>query len=293
MYRRKRERGSQTAPSSGKTAEKEKGSSGIFGKILVPLIFLVGLGIMLYPTLSDRYYTRQYEKEVARWEASRETKDYSAIWSAAENYNRALAERQNLKAFVSEEELAEISLLLNPLGNGMMGYIDIDKIDVHLPVYQGTDETQLQSGAGWWIGTSLPTGGESTHSVITAHTGLVKAKLFTDLDRLVVGDTFTLTILDRVMTYRVDQILVTEPEALDPLAIVPGEDYVTLYTCTPYGVNTHRLLVRGHRFEVQTEVPEETNNILTMWLVPAVLLIVLLVFFVIYRRKNRYHGNHG
>lgn len=292
MYRGKWERGSRTAPSSEKEPEKSKKSSGILGKLLVPLIFLIGLGILLYPTLSDRYYTWQYEREVAQWEANRETKDYSSLWSAAESYNRGLAERQNLKVSVSEEEQAEISTLLNPLGNGMMGYIDIEKIDVHLPVYQGTDETQLQSGAGWWIGTSLPTGGESTHPVITAHTGLVKAKLFTDIDQLVEGDTFTLTILDRVMTYQVDQILVTEPENFDPLAIVPGEDYVTLYTCTPYGVNTHRLLVRGHRFEAQTEVPEETDNNLTMWFVLAVLMIALLALFTLYRSKTRYHGKH-
>lgn len=290
MYRGKWERGSQTAPSSEN--EPERRSSGMLSKLLFLLIFLVGLGILLYPTLSDRYYTWQYEREVAQWEASRETKDYSPLWSAAESYNRELAERQNLKVSVSEEERAEISTLLNPLGNGMMGYIDIEKINVHLPVYQGTDETQLQSGAGWWIGTSLPTGGGSTHSVITAHTGLVKAKLFTDLDQLVEGDTFTLTILDRVMTYQVDQILVTEPEDFDPLVIVPGEDYVTLYTCTPYGVNTHRLLVRGHRFEAQTEVPEATNNNLTMWFVLAVLLIAFLVFFVVYRSKTGYHGKH-
>ena len=137
----------------------------------------------------------------------------------------------------------------------MMGYIDIPKINVHLPIYQGIEEQALQAGVGFWPGTSLPTGGPSTHCVLTAHNGLVRAKMFTDLDQLVEGDTFSLSILDRVLTYEVDQILVTEPDEVDALQIVEGQDYVTLYTCTPYGVNTHRLLVRGHRIET----PENVN----------------------------------
>lgn len=155
----------------------------------------------------------------------------------------------------------------------MMGSIEIPKIDVNLPIYQGTEEQQLQSGCGWWPGTSLPTGGSGTHCVITAHTGLTKAKLFTDLDRLETGDRFTLHILDRDMNYEVDQILVTEPEELAPLRIVPGEDLVSLYTCTPYGVNSHRLLVRGHRVEAE-EV--DTERSFAWWSIPVAAVFPIL-----------------
>ncbi len=244
------------------------------------LLFVVGLGILLYPTLSDVYYQWQYEREIAQWEANREEEDYSELWDAAQAYNRELAETpQRLE--LSEEEAARVSTLLNPLGNGMMGYIDIPKIDVHLPIYQGTEEKVLQSGSGWWLGTSLPTGGESTHCVITAHNGLVKAKLFTDLNQLVLGDQFSLSILDRVMTYEVDQILTTVPEDFDPLYIVPGEDYVTLYTCTPYGVNTHRLLVRGHRIEPAAEVTEEESGGICCCLIVAVLLAIIVLLLLV------------
>ena len=144
---------------------------------------------------------------------------------------------------------------------------------MNLPIYQGTEEQQLQSGCGWWPGTSLPTGGSGTHCVITAHTGLTKAKLFTDLDRLETGDRFTLHILDRDMNYEVDQILVTEPEELAPLRIVPGEDLVSLYTCTPYGVNSHRLLVRGHRVEAEEA---DTERSFAWWSVPVTAVFPIL-----------------
>lgn len=221
--------------------------------IAIVLLLLAGLGIMLYPTLSDRFARWQAVQEITQYNqvAEAEQADYSAQWAAAEAYNRRLAETGAFTGSVLGDEttgdLQDVSQYLNPLGTGMMGYIDIPKIHVHLPVYQGTEETELQSGAGFWIGTSLPTGGPSTHCVITAHNGLVKAKMFTDLDQLEEGDTFSLSILDRVLVYQVDQILVTLPEEMEPLQIVPGEDLVTLYTCTPYGVNTHRLLVRGRR----------------------------------------------
>ena len=178
--------------------------------------------------------------------------------------------------------------LLNPLGNGMMGYVNIPKIDVALPVYQGTDEKELQSGAGWWIGSSLPTGGESTHCIITAHTGLSKAKLFTDIDQLEVGDRFSLTILDRTLVYEVDQILVTEPTDFEPLYIVEGKDYATLYTCTPYGVNTHRLLVRGVRVDDAPAAAEKTgvNWKLIVGVVLLLAIIAAVVYIIIRRRKT-------
>lgn len=223
--------------------------------ILIILLITAGLGVMLYPTFNDLYFRWRASREIAQFNQVAEAgkKDYSDLWAAAEQFNRELAEQGSFSSAATSDYAEYVSQFLNPLGTGMMGYVDIPKIGINLPIYQGTEEEQLQAGAGYWLGTSLPTGGASTHCVLTAHNGLVKAKLFTDLDQLEEGDTFTLSILDRVMTYEVDQIIVTDPEDIEPLKIVKGEDYVTLYTCTPYGVNTHRLLVRGHRMEDETE----------------------------------------
>ncbi len=263
--------------------------------VLVGVLFLVGAGVMLYPTMSDLYVRQQLQKELAQYNqvTQGEEADYSELWAAAEDYNRRLAEKDNQFA-VSEEEMEEISGLLNPLGTGMMGHIDIEKISVHLPVYQGTEESALQAGAGWWIGTSMPTGGPGTHCVLTAHTGLVRAKMFTDLDQMEEGDTFSLTVLDRVLTYEVDQILITEPEEIEPLLIVDGEDYCTLYTCYPYGVNTERLLVRGHRIPTpeteKTAVSVLTEESSRPWLAAAAaaaLAAGIAVAVVIKKRKRK------
>lgn len=260
--------------------------------VLVGVLFLVGAGVMLYPTMSDLYVRRQLQKELAQYNqvTQGEEADYSELWAAAEDYNRRLAEKDNQFA-VSEEEMEEISGLLNPLGTGMMGHIDIEKISVHLPVYQGTEESALQAGAGWWIGTSMPTGGPGTHCVLTAHTGLVRAKMFTDLDQMEEGDTFSLTVLDRVLIYEVDQILITEPEEIEPLLIVNGEDYCTLYTCYPYGVNTERLLVRGHRIPTpeteKTAVSVLTEESSRPWLAAAALAAGIAVAVVIKKRKRK------
>ena len=263
--------------------------------VLVGGLFLVGAGVMLCPTMSDLYVRRQLQKELAQYNqvTQGEEADYSELWAAAEDYNRRLAEKDNQFA-VSEEEMEEISGLLNPLGTGMMGHIDIEKISVHLPVYQGTEESALQAGAGWWIGTSMPTGGPGTHCVLTAHTGLVRAKMFTDLDQMEEGDTFSHTVLDRVLTYEVDQILITEPEEIEPLLIVNGEDYCTLYTCYPYGVNTERLLVRGHRIPTpeteKTAVSVLTEESSRPWLAAAAaaaLAAGIAVAMVIKKRKRK------
>ncbi len=279
-------------------AEKKKQPKIVI--ILAILLLLIGLGIMLYPTFSDLYYRWTAQQQISQYNhvAEATQADYSELWAAAEEYNRQLAQRGS-SITVSEEEQALIEQLLNPLGNGMMGYIDIPKISVHLPIYQDTEESALQAGAGFWLGTSLPTGGPSTHCVLTAHNGLVRAKMFTDLDQLEIGDTFSLSILDRVLTYEVDQILVTEPEDISPLQIVEGEDYVTLYTCTPYGVNTHRLLVRGHRIpnpeEEETVDPVQAvtggmdlrEKILTvLFFVAALLLLILAARLLISQIKK-------
>ena len=239
---------------------------------LAALLLAAGAVVLLYPALSNLYYQRQYAQAAETFAQGQSEAENAALWQAAEAYNMALAEKAEQFALTAEER-EQIAACLNPLGTGMMGSIEIPKIDVNLPIYQGTEEQQLQSGCGWWPGTSLPTGGSGTHCVITAHTGLTKAKLFTDLDRLETGDRFTLHILDRDMNYEVDQILVTEPEELAPLRIVPREDLVTLYTCTPYGVNSHRLLVRGHRVEAEEA---DTERSFAWWSIPVAAVFPIL-----------------
>lgn len=277
--------------------------------VLIVLLLIVGVGVIGYPTICDLYYKWEVSREIAQYNqvAEAEKKDYSALWAAAEEYNRQLAESNHFSVTVSAEQTEYISQLLNPLGTGMMGYVDIPSINVHIPLYQGTDESVLQSGAGHWLGTSLPTGGENTHCVITAHNGLVKAKLFTDLDKVKEGDTFTLSILDRVLTYEVDQVLITAPDDFEPMKIVEGEDLCTLYTCYPYGVNTHRLLVRGHRVEevIETiDANEENNalsdggekvsenNLLILILIVLVSFIFVLTLVLLIYEKYRYKGRH-
>lgn len=261
-----------------------------FSTVLILLMLAAGLGMMLYPTANDWYYRWKASRDIAQYNTVTEGSDvdYSEMWAAAEEYNRRLAETGAFSVSVSAEEAEYISQLLNPLGTGMMGYIDIPAINVHIPIYQGTDEAALQAGAGFWLGTSLPTGGESTHCVLTAHSGLTKAKMFTDIDQLEIGDTFTITVLDRTLTYEIDQILVVEPDDFSAMTIIDGEDYVTLYTCTPYGVNTHRLLVRGTRVEnAATTYVTDDNAVISEFvigisredviLVLGVLVIVLLL----------------
>ncbi|MGN0027085.1 MAG: class C sortase [Clostridium sp.] len=253
--------------------------------ILFILLLVIGFGILLYPTICDRCTRWKLQKEMNYYtevvEAIKE--DYADLWAAAEEYNSYLLGKKS--QFTMEEgEVEKVATLLNPLNTGMMGYIDIPKINVHLPIYQGIEEKELQSGAGYWLGSSLPTGGESTHCVITAHTGLVKAKMFTDIDQLEIGDLFTLFVLNRQLTYEVDQILITEPDDIKDLYIVDGKDYVTLYTCYPYGVNTERLLVRGSRVD---NIENQDNRCLlkyfTWWQILLFIFIVLLLILFLWR----------
>lgn len=266
------------------------------------ILFVGGLGVLLYPTMCDWYYKLTAQKEVKQYERVLESKekDFSELWKAAEEYNKGLLTRP-CALTSAKEEAEKVKDLLNPLGNGMMGYITIPTINVKLPVYQGTEEKELQSGAGYWLGSSLPTGGKGTHCIITAHTGLVKAKMFTDVDKLVKGDTFTLSILDRELTYEVDSILVTKPEEMEALLIDPNEDYVTLYTCTPYGINTHRLLVRGHRIEneeppvsgveqIVDKVIETGKNHYLIILICTVLVLKAAFITIIVVKKKRQKG---
>lgn len=218
--------------------------------IILILIFLVGLSVMLYPSVSDAVNRKHQSRAVADYAEEVEQlsdADYQTYFDAADAYNRQLNTTPN--AFYKPDLVSGYAQTLDISGTGIMGYITIPKISVELPIYHSTDEGVLQVAAGHLEGSSLPVGGAGTHAVISAHRGLPSAKLFTNLDELEVGDRFTITVLDRVLTYEVDQISIVLPTEIDQLLPTEGMDYVTLMTCTPYGINTHRLLVRGKRVE--------------------------------------------
>ena len=216
--------------------------------IILILIFLVGLSVMLYPTVSDYVNQRHQSRALASYDETvneMSDADYTAYFEAADAYNQRLAATPN--SFFTPEQVSGYDETLDVSGTGIMGYITIPRIGVELPIYHCTSDGVLQVAAGHLEGSSLPVGGAGTHAVISAHRGLPSAKLFTNLDELEAGDTFTITVLDRVLTYEVDRISIVLPTETDLLQPVEGQDYVTLMTCTPYGINTHRLLVRGHR----------------------------------------------
>lgn len=265
--------------------------------VLLILVFLTGLSLLLYPAFSDWWNSFHQSQAVAGYVeqvAELEQERYAEIWDAARDYNRSLLDRPN-EYLLSEEQKAEYETLLDVGGSGIMGYIEIPSIGVTLPIYHGTAESVLQIAAGHLEWTSLPVGGESSHCVLSGHRGLPSARLFTDLDQLTVGDVFLFRVLDEVLTYEVDQILIVEPQETEDLHIAEGQDYCTLVTCTPYGINSHRLLVRGHRVE---NTPEAVNIRVTanaiaidpLVVAPIValpMLLVLLVFVMIrYRKRN-------
>ena len=273
--------------------------------IILILIFLVGLSVMLYPTISDYVNQKNQSRAVASYSEEVENLsdvDYQAYFDAANDYNRRLAETPD--AFYRPEEVSGYTDTLDVSGTGIMGYITISKIGVELPIYHGTSDGVLQVAAGHLEGSSLPVGGAGTHAVISAHRGLPSAKLFTNLDELEAGDTFTITVLDRVLTYEVDQISIVLPTETDLLQPVEGKDYVTLMTCTPYGINTHRLLVRGKRIEnaenqKHIRVTADALRIEPIIVAPALAVPMLLVMLVVMlavphlrKRKNQREENH-
>ena len=222
-----------------------------FVSLLVLLMALVGVGLLVYPTFSDWWNSFHQSRAVAGYAqavAELDPDRYKEVFEAAEKYNEKLC-KSGVLWNMSEEEKKEYNALLDVNGSGIMGYIDIPKINVTLPVYHGTDEAVLQIAIGHLAGTSLPVGGIGTHCSVSGHRGLPSARLFTDLDKLAPGDNWTVTVLDRTVTYEVDQIRIVLPSEVSELKIDPEKDYFTLVTCTPYGINSHRLLVRGHRVE--------------------------------------------
>lgn len=264
--------------------------------IFLFLILIVGLSLILYPSFSDWWNTMHTSHAIADYDSvmsEMTPDDFSHLFDAAVVYNENL--RRVSYPLMYYDQVEGYHDLLNITGNGIMGYIDIPKIGIQLPVYHGTSEGVLQIAVGHVEGTSLPTGGENTHAVFSAHRGLPSAKLFTDLDKIEVGDTFTLTVVDRLMTYEVDQILVVLPHEVEPLYVQEGRDLVTLITCTPYGINTHRILVRGTRIEN----PEEAkvirvtadavlvDPILVAPVLAAPVLLLLLIVIMIPKPKKK------
>ncbi len=271
--------------------------------IVLTLVFLVGLSLLLYPTVSDFWNSFHQSRAIAQYASQVEEIDqenYERIWSAAVQYNRTLLDNPD-RFTMTEEEKAEYESLLSVSDLGIMGYIEIPEIDCSLPIYHGTDEAALQIAIGHLEGSSLPVGGKGTHCVLSGHRGLPSAKLFTNLDQLTEGDLFYLKILDETLTYEVDQILTVDPYDLRALEIDPEQDYCTLVTCTPYGINTQRLLVRGHRVETadlssDVRVTADAMQVDPMFLVPLAVIPLLLLLFVgllAGRRRRRHSGPPG
>ncbi|MCI7019475.1 MAG: class C sortase [Clostridiales bacterium] len=265
--------------------------------ILLVFILLIGLSLLLYPSVSDYWNSFHQTRAIATYAenvAKLDNNQYDHLWEEARAYNEALPFRSN-PYYLSEEQKAQYESLLDVSGLGVMGYIEIPEIDVSLPIYHGTEESVLQIAVGHLEWSSLPVGGESTHCVLSGHRGLPSAKLFTNLDKLREGDTFLLRVLDEVLTYEVDQILIVEPQEIDALKIVEGKDYCTLVTCTPYGINTHRLLVRGHRIDnieqaKTIRVTADAIQIEPMLVAPIVaipMLLILLILLLLPRRRKK------
>ena len=268
--------------------------------IILIIIGLIGAGLIAYPSFADWYNSFHQSRAVASYVeavSKLDKEDYDKLIADAEAYNAALARTGNLWD-LSKDQAKQYDALLDVTGNGIMGYIDIPKIQITLPIYHGTEESVLQIAIGHLAGTSLPVGGPSTHCVVSGHRGLPSAKLFTDLDQMKEGDTFTMTVLDRTVTYEVDQIRIVEPTDLSDLQIVEGQDLCTLVTCTPYGINTHRLLVRGHRVanangsaNVTAEALQIESMYVAIFIATPILLTLLIIMLIrtsqIIRRRKR------
>ena len=253
--------------------------------IILLVSFFIGLSVLLYPSISSYWNSKTQSEAIVDYESmlsQYKPEDYTAIFNEANSYNKKLSELDD--PFAEYNRLPDYTQILNISGTGMMGYITIDKIKIQLPIYHGTSNEVLNSAVGHLQGTSLPVGGESTHCVVSAHRGLPTAVLFTHLDRMEIGDVFCFTILDRTITYEVDQIRIVEPNDASLIQIKDGKDYCTLLTCTPYGINTQRLLVRGHQVDAtQTRnlyVANEAYRIEPLIVMPIVALPIILVLLI-------------
>ena len=262
--------------------------------IFLTIGFLVGICVLLYPAFSDFWNSKTQSRVIADYESvldNLDENDYSAVFERAYDYNKSLYETNY--PLVNYKNVPGYYDALRITDNDMIGYLKIERIGVELPIYHGTSDDVLNKGVGHLEGSSLPVGGENTHSIMSAHRGLPSSKLFTELDRLEKGDTFQIVVLDQVLTYQVDSIKTIEPNDVSDLEIIEGGDYCTLFTCTPYGINTHRLLVRGVRIETIKEKPiiyvaNEAFRIEPLLVTPAVaapMLFVLLIHLLVKYRE--------
>ena len=265
--------------------------------IILLIVLIVGLSLLLYPTFADWWNSMHQSRAVASYVekvANLDEEQYAELLEAAQEYNQSLLSRHN-DYLLTEEQKQIYDQILDVGGLGIMGYIEVPSIGVTLPVYHGTDESVLRVAIGHLEWTSLPVGGESSHCVVSGHRGLPSARLFTDLDKLVIGDIFVFRVLDEVFTYEVDQILIVEPHETQALQIVEGEDLCSLITCTPYGINSHRLIVRGHRVENQKEavairVTADATQIEPIIIAPIMalpMMLLLLIGMLIPRPRRR------
>ena len=266
--------------------------------IFLTLGFLVGICILLYPAFSSYWNSKTQSRAITNYESvldNLKPEDYTALFENAHAYNKALYETDF--PLMDYKQVPGYHDTLRIADSDMIGYLKIDRIGVELPIYHGTSDKVLNRGVGHLEGSSLPVGGENTHCVMSAHRGLPSSKLFTDLDRVEKGDTFQIVVLDQVLTYQVDFIKVIEPNDISDLQIIEGGDYCTLFTCTPYGINTHRLLVRGIRIETIKEKPvlyvsNEAFRIEPLLVTPAVaapMLLVLLIYLLVKYREPPKH----
>lgn len=269
--------------------------------LLLIIIFIAGLSLLLYPSISDYWNSFTQSKAIASYVqnvSDLNKENYDAIINDALKYNVSLKSRYN-SYVLSEQQQKEYTSLLNVSGDGVMAYVDIPTIKVTLPIYHGTSEEVLQTTVGHLEWTSLPVGGIDSHCVISGHRGLPSAKLFTDLDKLIEGDIFMIRVLDEVLTYEIDKIRIVEPTETNDLKIVAGEDLCTLVTCTPYGVNSHRLLVRGHRIENIEEsevarVVADAMQIKPLVVAPILaipMLLVLLIILMVPKKNKKGNGD--
>ncbi len=256
-----------------------------YTKVLIAVL-LAGVSLLLYPTVSNYWNSFHQSRAIGSYVGKVEEMDndtYAEAWRNAERFNEMIYNKHGFFS-LSEEERAAYYSLLNLSHDGVMGYVNIPSLRLSMVVYHGIDETVLQIGAGHIEGTSLPVGGVNTHAAISGHRGLVSAKLFSNLNELVKGDIFTLNVLDATLTYEVDQILIVEPDQTDAIRVQEGKDYCTLITCTPYGINSHRLLVRGHRIDnpndISARVGADAMQIDPMLVAPVLALPLLLILLI-------------
>lgn len=291
-----RHRSGTRRPTGGGTRRSHARRRIGLSSIALAVVFLVGLGLLLYPTVSNWWNSRRQSQAIVEYTKQTSAMDeahVAELLEAARQYNAGLAADEG-RFTPTPADTTEYENLLDVSDTGIMGYLEIPKLDVSTPIYHGTDESVLQSGAGHLEGSSLPVGGKGTHAVLSGHRGLPSSKLFTDLDDMEQGDVFMIHVLDRTLTYQVDQIVTVDPYDMDDLAIDPDQDYCTLVTCTPYGINTQRLLVRGHRIPNRTaaqadaEPQAEATSPIRIAVIAAIVVAVAAIATVVTVRLVRH-----